>query len=566
MSAAHQPTEAAAVPTPAPDEQPIEWIDRVVDDRYRVIRMLGEGGMGAVFVAEHLTLHKAVALKVIRAELAGNGEVAARFAREAMATARFEHPHVASAIDFGTLPEGGAYFVMQLVRGKSLRGLCTRGKRLPWRRAAEICAQVADALSAAKAHGIIHRDLKPDNILVEQREDGSDLVKVLDFGIAHVAPRDAGSTVEGTHSRQLTRVGTVMGTPGYMSPEQAVGDKVDYRTDLYALGVVLWECITGRELWDGPDLTTVVTRQMSESVPKLRDAAQDPLIPGELDDLVQRLTSRTVTDRPEHASEVRDGLRKLSHADVDGIRISTAGVRIFVSEARPRVQRAIEVFRAQPPRRKGMQTAAVLAALFVLGGALIGERSSSDGAAGANGAPVATAGSAGAAANGSAPTAETPAGAASAPALDRVAAAAERAVARVKQAVGAGPAPAAQPVQMPAVLAQDATDLIESDNARDRRSAADAILAFRPRESVLPHMLLIAEFETAHSCKSRKQVIAKMQLAPDARYLRPLERMAHSPRSGCGFLSLSDCYSCVRPELRRAINAIERATGQPETE
>src|SRR5690348_4083298 len=124
---------------------------------------------------------------------------------------------------------------MQLVRGRSLRALCTRGKRLPWRRACEICAQVADALSAAKAFGIIHRDLKPDNVLVEHREDGSDLVKVLDFGIAHVAPRETG-TSEGHPNRQLTRVGTVMGTPGYMAPEQAVGDKVDHRADLYALG------------------------------------------------------------------------------------------------------------------------------------------------------------------------------------------------------------------------------------------------------------------------------------------------------------------------------------------
>ena len=125
-----EPHGATQLPS---ENAPPSWIGRVLDDRYRVDRLLGEGGMGAVFVAEHLTLHKQVALKVVRAELAGNGEVATRFAREAMATAQFEHPHVASAIDYGTLPEGGAYFVMQLVRGKSLRALLARDRKLPWR-------------------------------------------------------------------------------------------------------------------------------------------------------------------------------------------------------------------------------------------------------------------------------------------------------------------------------------------------------------------------------------------------------------------------------------------------
>jgi serine/threonine protein kinase len=229
--------EVATGPQPIADP----WLGRVLDDRYRITERLGEGGMGAVFVAEHLKLRKLVALKVIRAELAGNGEVAARFAREAMATAQFEHPHVASAIDFGTLAEGGAYLVMQLVRGQSLRDLLDQRGQLPWPMACELLAQVADALSAARTVGIVHRDLKPENILVEVREDGSYLAKILDFGIAHVAPHPATPVSgQGDEAHVLTRIGTVMGTPGYMSPEQAVGDRVDHRTDLYALGVVLW--------------------------------------------------------------------------------------------------------------------------------------------------------------------------------------------------------------------------------------------------------------------------------------------------------------------------------------
>ena len=446
---------------------------------------------------------------------------------------------------------------MQLVRGKSLRGLCTRGKRLPWRRAAEICAQVADALSAAKAHGIIHRDLKPDNILVEQREDGSDLVKVLDFGIAHVAPRDAGSTVEGgATSRQLTRVGTVMGTPGYMSPEQAVGDKVDHRTDLYALGVVLWECITGRELWDGPDLTTVVTRQMSEPVPKLRDAALDPLIPSELDELVQRLTSRTVSDRPDAAAEVRDTLRRLSHADVDGFRISTVGLRAVVSTLRPRVETAVTRFRAQTPRNQGIQVAGGLFALVLLFGLLFSGGPEP-------GAAATAAGTAGAADAAGAPASAPAAGAAARTATEepqafaRVAATAKEVVEKVKLAVEEMPTARSSNDALPPELGDDGKQLLEGESVRERRAAADAILAYRPKERIPTHLRMIAEFETARSCKARKQLIAKMEQARDPRYLPPLNRMARAPKSGCGFLSLSDCYSCVRRDVNRAVTALE---------
>src|SRR5262245_32954704 len=259
------------------------WLGRELDSRYRITERLGEGGMGAVFVAEHLKLRKQVALKVIRAELAGNGEVAARFAREAMATAQFEHPHVASAIDYGTLEEGGAYLVMQLVRGQSLRDVLDKQGKLPWPLACELLAQVADALSAARGAGIVHRDLKPENILVETREDGSRLAKILDFGIAHVAPHQGPSELTG-----LTRIGTVMGTPGDMAPEEAVGYRVGHRTDLYALGVVRGECIAGRILWDAPDITTIIARQMRDDVPRLRQMPQ-LRVPRALDDLIQRL-------------------------------------------------------------------------------------------------------------------------------------------------------------------------------------------------------------------------------------------------------------------------------------
>lgn len=289
------------------------WPGRVVDERYRIIEFLGEGGMGAVFAAEHLKLQKQVAFKVVRQQFAGNGEIAARFAREAMATGMFEHPNVASAIDFGTLPEGGAYFVMQLVRGQSLSALLREQGRLPWRRAVAIGAQLADALSAALAIEVVHRDLKPDNIVIQRRDDGSDLAKILDFGIArHTRDSLMPPPVSGeTTPRNLTREGAVVGTPGYMSPEQAMGDRVSHAADLYALGAVVWECVAGRQLWTADDLSTLIKRQLTEPVPSLREQLPGEGIPEELDLLVARLLAVSTRERPQTAGEVRDALQLL---------------------------------------------------------------------------------------------------------------------------------------------------------------------------------------------------------------------------------------------------------------
>ncbi|MFI5307130.1 MAG: serine/threonine-protein kinase [Polyangiales bacterium] len=485
---AHSATELA------PPKAPSEWAGRVLDDRYRIERVLGEGGMGAVFVAEQLTLHKQVALKVIRAELAGNGEVAARFAREAMATAQFEHPHVASAIDYGTLPEGGAYFVMQLVRGRSLRGLLPAGKRLPWRRVCEIGAQVADALSAAKAAGIIHRDLKPDNVLVEPREDGSDLVKVLDFGIAHIGPRDAPAPAGAQAHRELTRVGTVMGTPGYMSPEQALGDRVDHRADLYALGVVLWECISGRELWDGPDLTAVVTRQMTEPVPSLRETTADSTLPAELDDLIARLTARALTDRPEHAADVRDTLRRLAQTSLSGVSATSLPTQpSFGRPALEGLQRALELYRGQPAWARYVQAGGALSALFVLGALSISGPESKP-------VPPKT----------DKPEATAPAPTTTSTVLAKVAEVAQK-IMPSAQASAAAAKP--KPV-LPPELSGPAETLLDGKTPRERRVAAEKLLKYKPAERVFPHLLAIAQLEVARGCKARKQAIANMVKEP----------------------------------------------------
>jgi serine/threonine-protein kinase len=498
-----------------------DLVGRELDGRYRVTTLLGKGGMGAVYVAQHLALHKEVALKVVRAELAGNGEVATRFAREAMATAQFEHPHVASAIDYGTLPEGGAYFVMQLVRGRGLRHLITNGRRLEWRRACMLMAQVADALSAARAAGIIHRDLKPDNILVEPREDGSELAKVLDFGIAHVTPRDAPAPEGAQADRHLTKVGTVMGTPGYMAPEQAVGDVVDHRADLYALGVLLWESITGEELWDAPDLTSTVTRQMTEPVPKLRDRLDDPTLPADLDALVQGLTARSPEDRPDQAGEVRDTLRRLALQERVSAPLAELGPRLRQTLV-PRVTRIVERYRSLPPARRtqllgGTGAGVALVLVLALAG---GEDDKSDSH------------------------------------LSEIVVAAEAAV---KPAVRAAREAVAPEPDIPEAAAEDVEQMLEGERLRVRRPAARRLLAFDPQEALPEHILTIARFEAARTCRDRREIISSMEDAPHEAYLQPLRRMASAPKRGCGFLSLSDCYGCVRQPLRRAIETLEQA-------
>jgi serine/threonine-protein kinase len=505
-----QPHGATELPS---DTGPTSWIGRVLDDRYRVDRLLGEGGMGAVFVAEHLALHKEVALKVVRAELAGNGEVATRFAREAMATAQFEHPHVASAIDYGTLPEGGAYFVMQLVRGKSLRALLARDKKLPWRRVCNLLAQVADALSAAKQSGIVHRDLKPDNILVESREDGSELVKVLDFGIARVAPRDAPAPEGAQASRELTRVGTVMGTPGYMAPEQAVGDRVDHRADLYALGVMLWECIAGRELWLGEDLTTVVARQMTEVVPSLA-LHGDPSVPEGLDSLVQKLTSRLPNDRPDSAGDVRDSLRAFAIGPDRPHTIHGNAFEVVIEQARDRLTRASAAFKTLPPARKvrvvGLGTVAfviVVALSFVL--------------------------------------------------PPRVQRAETQAEGGQNQSIWEGVVEAVKPPpDVPKELEGNLKALIEGKTTRERREAGQALLSYGAQDKIAQPVKILAELETATSCKARREAIDRALAEPDPRFLPPIRRRHEARRTGCGFLGFEDCFSCVRADLKKAFEQL----------
>ncbi|HMI82995.1 MAG TPA: serine/threonine-protein kinase [Polyangiaceae bacterium] len=222
-------------------------VGTLVDGRYEVETVLGEGGMGVVYVVRHRSLDKRFALKVMRAEMARDNELAARFIQEARAAAAIFHPNVVQITDFGELPNDAPYFVMELLDGAPLSKLLKMGGPPPFARALRILKQVAAALGAAHSAGVVHRDLKPDNIHVTS----NDVVKVLDFGVAKVA--GAG---------RLTRTGMVYGTPHYMSPEQASGDDVDHRADIYALGIIMYEMFAGRVPFEADSYMGVLTKHM----------------------------------------------------------------------------------------------------------------------------------------------------------------------------------------------------------------------------------------------------------------------------------------------------------------
>jgi tRNA A-37 threonylcarbamoyl transferase component Bud32 len=233
---------------------------RIIDNKYRVEQVLGRGGMGSVYRARDVRLDRQVAVKVVRPELLDDHEARRRFRREAQLVARLQHPGIVSIFDFGTLDSGGAYLVMELVRGEDLRRVLQREGRLDLARATRILGAVCDAIEAAHQEGVLHRDLKPENILLP---GGGIEAKVLDFGVAKLVQ---GPTphLEDTHPElhsTLTMAGTIMGTPAYMAPEQLRAAPPEPRTDVFALGVIAYEMLTGDLPFGRGTLTDVVLAQ-----------------------------------------------------------------------------------------------------------------------------------------------------------------------------------------------------------------------------------------------------------------------------------------------------------------
>lgn len=210
-----------------------------IEGKYRILRLLGEGGMGAVYEGENVRIHRKVAIKVLHAAVAAKADVVQRFEREAQAAGRIGSEHIVEVLDLGTLPEGDRYMVMEYLEGESLGERIKRKKRLTPQEVGTLLHQLLEGLQAAHTAGIIHRDIKPDNVFLMNRKGAQkDFVKLLDFGVSKFNALDS--------EMSMTRTGAVMGTPFYMSPEQARGGKIDTRSDLYSVGVVVYQAVTGR--------------------------------------------------------------------------------------------------------------------------------------------------------------------------------------------------------------------------------------------------------------------------------------------------------------------------------
>ena len=292
-------------------------IGTTVAGRYKVQQLIGEGGMGAVFLVEHNVIRKRLALKVLNREMMRSPEMVARFEREALAAAHIDHPNVVAATDSGRTDDGALFVVLEYIDGKSLRDRLNYGP-LPAPIALHIAKQIASALLRAHGLGIIHRDLKPENIMLVLRDGDSNFVKVLDFGLAKLsisALLEGESDHSVRRSEVLTRYGAVFGTPAYMAPEQAAGGEVDGRTDLYTLGVVLYEMLSGVLPFDGDDSAALLRMHVVAKVPTLKDRAPHIKIPPALEALVMRLLEKKPESRIQSAKLLLEALDSLIAAE-----------------------------------------------------------------------------------------------------------------------------------------------------------------------------------------------------------------------------------------------------------
>ncbi len=344
----------ASTPAPGPDESslaptrpatPMEEADggqappsdalvgTVLSGRYKVLGLLGEGGMGAVYLAEHLHMRKRMAIKVLHAEMSRLPEVVTRFEREAMAAAHIDHPNVAAATDFGKLDDGSFFLALEFIEGQNLRDVLLKGC-LELGRALHVLRQIAMALVRAHSIGIVHRDLKPENIRLVDREGDPDFVKVLDFGIAKV-PIGEFSGKDKSSKPVLTRAGMVYGTPEYMPPEQALGQPVDARADLYSVGIMAYEMLAGKRPFDDESKVRLLGLHVMAPVPPIAEKCPGASVPAEVEAMILKLLAKETADRTPDAKALLEHIEGLLVALVHAERIEPRYAAGVVTLAAP---------------------------------------------------------------------------------------------------------------------------------------------------------------------------------------------------------------------------------------
>ncbi len=368
-------------------------IGELLDERYRIVDRLGSGGMGHVYLAEHVVVGRRFAVKFLRADFSHRRDLEARFRREARAAGHLASEHVAAVVDFGFASDGVPFLVMEYLEGTNLAELVRRQGPLPVPRAVAIMLQAGSGIGAAHHAGIIHRDLKPANLFLSTRTDGTDWIKVLDFGVAKVEDDDA----------EKTKTGSVVGTPHYMSPEQARGDKdLDLRVDVYALGLILYEMLGGEKAHPGDGRNEVLYRILTKTPTPLEDLREG--VPEGLLDVVHQAMAFDREDRFETVEQLavallpfagpgpvpfgdagKTGLRVSSSEASTGVHASGVASAASSKLSRPvTTDSAVVAPVARPPRSWGsvVGAAGALAAISAVGWALFGGDGETPGAVG----------------------------------------------------------------------------------------------------------------------------------------------------------------------------------------
>ena len=327
-------------------EPPPVAVGEVLAGRYRVLQQIGKGGMGEVFLAEHLDIGRKVAIKVLGARLQHSPDIARRFLQEARTASLVRHPNIVDITDFGHTQTGVPFFVMELLAGQDLKTALRGSARFTWSRARDITLEICATLTAAHQQGVIHRDLKPDNVFLTDK-DGKEQIKLLDFGIAKVITPDGGN--------ETTQLGMMVGTPEYMSPEHAQNLPLDARADIYSTGVLLYRMLVGRIPFTGVAVV-VLARHIQEAPVPPREAAPDIELSPRQEAVVLRCLAKNPDDRFQSADELARALRAADEADAPPLSPPAAGPA-------PRASRRVLAWSL------GGFTAAAALATFTLAGA-----------------------------------------------------------------------------------------------------------------------------------------------------------------------------------------------------
>ncbi|HET7249345.1 MAG TPA: serine/threonine-protein kinase [Gemmatimonadales bacterium] len=345
-------------------------VGQVVADRYHVIKKLGEGGMGQVYLAEHVKMGRRSAIKVMSPAMVHDPDAVARFNREAANASRITHPNVCAVYDFGETPDGLIYLAMEFVEGEPLTAVIERDGALSLARATAIFKQTADALQAAHDLGIVHRDLKPDNIMVARTRDGADLVKVVDFGIAKAVGGDEAG-------QKVTKTGLVVGTPEFMSPEQLSGDKVDGRSDLYSLALVYFRMLTGTLPFQADSVQETMIKRLTDEPAKLTEVRPDLAFPDGLQQVLDAALARTPAERYQTVAKFADDVVAVA-GPVGGTRAVAPATRVDIEgktqlldsrETKAQAAKRAPAGRAQQavPKRRSSLVPIVIGVVAVLG-------------------------------------------------------------------------------------------------------------------------------------------------------------------------------------------------------